>query len=219
MLELMLVTALIGITSAMFATTFGAVVNRSNEVSDQNILQTEVRAALNTVVEDLRSSSYGDATPPIISGTNSSVSFFSPDRLAPNKLRRVKYFLQGSLLKRQVTMSTNSNGPPWSGLETDSGPIQTVIAEVQAPAIAAQPGYPNSGWAAGQVFKYCAQNPRDMQPLEESSAPDPITWTCTPPGSLDNIKSIVVRAAISATAKSHRYNFGSVATLRWNVEQ
>lgn len=229
LIELLVVVVLIGITSAMFATTFGTVVNRSSAVSDQNILQTEVRASLNSVVEDIRSATLGDSTFPILASyADSSITFYSPDRLSPSKMRKVRYFLQGSncgvsecALMRQVTYSTNSMptcSPTcvWTWPGTDPAP-QVMVASIQAPAAAAQAGAPQSGWNAGQIFKYCAQNPLDLRPLEESSYPDPITWSCTSPGSAVNIKTIVIRAAISATPRSTKYNYGAVATLRWNA--
>jgi prepilin-type N-terminal cleavage/methylation domain-containing protein len=229
LIELLVVVVLIGITSAMFAVTFGTVVNRSSAVSDQSILQTEVRASLNSAVEDIRSATLGDSTFPITAPyTNSSITFYSPDRLSPDKMRKIRYFLQGSncsvsecSLMRQITYSTNSMpicSPTcaWTWPGTDPA-AQVVVKSIRAPVVAPQAGAPQSGWEAGQIFKYCAQNPLDLRPLEESTYPDPITWTCTSPGTVSNIKTIVIRAAISATPISTKYNYGAVATLRWNA--
>lgn len=217
LIETMVVVVLLGITSAMFATVFGTTVTRSSEVSDQNVLQTEVRASLNNVVEDLRSATRGDSTTPILDNTNSSITFYSPDRIAPNNLRKVKYWWDGTALKRQMTMVTSydPNGAPID--PGDTGPVATIVPSVAAPPIPNQGDAPNSGWQSGQVFKYCGQNPNDMAPLEESEAPDPITWTCTAPTNKANIKTIIVRATVSANPRSSRYTYGAVATLRWNA--
>jgi prepilin-type N-terminal cleavage/methylation domain-containing protein len=231
LIELSLVVALIGITSGMFAVTYGTMVTRSSEVSAQNILQTEVRGSLNQLVSDLRTATTGNATPPIITFENNRITFYSPDRMQTSSLRKVEYWLDGTpsalaagclvsggcTLRRRITRVTSydTQGNPVN--PGDTGPVETIVATVRAPAIAAQPEAPQSGWAAGQIFKYCAQNPLDLRPLEESASPDPITWTCTNPGTLANIKTIVVRAAISATPRSKTYTFGAVATLRWNA--
>jgi prepilin-type N-terminal cleavage/methylation domain-containing protein len=220
LIELLIVIVLLGITSAMFAVTYGATITRSSAVNGQNILQTEARASLNQLVGDLRDATYGDSTVPIIAFNQSSLTFYSPDRKAPYSIRRVKYWLEGSALKRQVTPSTgfNSTTLQWGGLGTDTGPINTLVTPVQAPAISATAGYPRSAWDSGQIFKYCTQSPRDMTPLVTSTSKDPITWTCTDPGTVaSNVKSIVVRVVVSAGPRSTKYTYGAVATLRWNA--
>ena len=218
LIEIMLVVALLGITSAMFATVYGATITRSSAVNDQNVLQTEVRAGLNQLVGDLREASYGDTTVPIIAFSNNSITFYSPDRKAPYTIRRIKYWLDGSTLKRQVTVSTgfNSTTLTWNGLTTDTGTISSVVSSVQAPAITAISGYPRSGWSSGQIFKYCTQSPRDMTPLTISTSKDPITWTCSDPGTdASKVASIITRVVVSANPRSTKYTYGAVATLRW----
>lgn len=218
LVELLVVIVLVGIMTAAFETTMGAVVTSNSRVQGQNILQTEVRASLNQFVDDVRSATYGDGTtPPIILYSKSSVTFYSPDRNSSYSIRRVTYWFDGTALKREVTRSTgfNSTTKKWDGLDTDTGPIETLVASVQAPVIPAATGYPTSGWAKDQVFKYCQENPRDMAPLTSSTTDDPITWTCTDPGVASGIKSVVIRAVVAANARSTKYTYGAVATLRW----
>jgi hypothetical protein len=42
------------------------------------------------------------------------LSFYSPDKSVPHKLRKITYLIVGSQLKRSVTKSTNSGSPPWT---------------------------------------------------------------------------------------------------------
>jgi len=223
LIELLIVIVLVGITTAMFSTTFGSVMNRSSVVQSQNIIQTEVRASLNQMVADLRSANSGNANFPVISATDSSITFYSPDRLKPDSvndvvgMRRVKYWLDGTALKRQVTTSTGYNAATskWIGLDADTGPIQTVVAAVKLPATDDTTG---AGWRQGQVFKYCVQAPPDMRidPSNSTSA-ELITWSCDPATVVPKIKTVIVRVVMSANSRSSEYNFGAVATLRWNV--
>jgi prepilin-type N-terminal cleavage/methylation domain-containing protein len=205
LIELLVVIVLVGITSAMFAATLSAVVNRSMVVQDQNILQTSVRATLNQLVSDARDASYGDTTVPIISYTSNSISFYSPDRL--QHMRRIKYWVDGTsadwFLKRQVTTSTNTGGPPWNGIGSDTGPIETLFDSIQNPTT---------------IFQYCTSTPRDMalSPTNPTS-PQLITWQCTAPATAANLKTVVAQVGVASNPSSTTYYYGAVATLRWNA--
>jgi prepilin-type N-terminal cleavage/methylation domain-containing protein len=211
LIELLVVIVLLGITSAMFAATMSTTVNRSS----QNITQTEVRAELNQLVSDLRDATTGGRTPPIVTDDPATVVFYSPDRLSPNNLRRVKYWLSNGKLLRQVTMVTSydADGNPIS--PGDTGPIETV-ATIQAPATG---DVNNGGWAQGQIFKYCVQSPPNMT-IDPSNATSPelITWECQTPLTAATVKTIVMRAVVSPVARSEQFNYGAVATVRWNAE-
>lgn len=215
LIELLVVVSLLGITTAMFATVYGTTVNRSSEVQAQNIAQTEVRAALNQLVSDLRGATTGTSTAPIVSYGPSSITFYSPDRLAAASLRKISYSLaSNNLLRRQVTMVTSydSDGDPIDPGNT--GPIETV-ATVRAP-LTGTPG--DGGWSQGEIFQYCVQSPPNMT-IDPSNATSPelITWSCQTPTSAAMIKTIVIRAVVRGSSRSTQYNYGAVATLRWNA--
>lgn len=210
LIELMVVMVLIGITTAMFEETFSAFVNRSSQVQAQNISQTEVRAGLNQLVSDVRDASPGDATnvPFVSMPTTTQMIFYSPDRLNPFHMRRIKYWVNGTTLMRQVTTSTNTSttGPPWTGITADTGPIWTLFGSIQNPT-------------SIPVFKYCTQTPRDMalDTTNSPTSPLPITWACSTPSAVANVKTVIVNAGIAANPSSPDYYYGAVATLRWNA--
>ena len=217
LIELLIVIVLLGILTAMFAAVFGSVVNRDSVVQSQNIMQTEVRGSLNQLVEDIRSANSGNASFPIISAGANSISFYAPDRLTGNGMRRVKYWLDGSTLKRQVTESTgyNSATSSWNGLNADTGPIQTIVDSVKSPQVGSITA---GGWAANEIFKYCVKAPPDMTvDSSNSTSAEPITWSCTETNNVALIKTVIVRVVVSATPTSSPYNYGAVATMRWNV--
>ncbi len=215
LLELVVVTGLLGITSAMFAMTMSTTVRRSSQVQAQNITQTEVRAELNQLVAGLRNATTGGKTPPILVKDAGTIAFYSPDRMLPSHLRRIRYWLNGQRLQRQITMVTSydANGNPID--PGDTGPIESV-AIVQAPATG---DIDNGGWAQGQIFKYCVQSPPNMA-IDPSNATSPelITWSCETPTSAATVKTIVMRAVVSPVGSSEKFNYGAVATVRWNAE-
>lgn len=216
LVEVLIVVALVGITSVMFDATMSTVVTRSSQVQSQNILQTEVRGSLNSFVTDLRNATFGDSTVPIISYGDSSVSFYSPDRLAPNKMRKVTYQLTGNTLTSQVTVSTNSNGPPWTW-PTSNGPVTPIVTSIKTLAPAS--GDPaHGGWRANQIFKYCVQSPPDMtiDPTNTTS-PELITWSCQAPANAAQVKTVVVRLVVTPVGTNNSFNYGAVATMRWNA--
>lgn len=222
LIELLIVVVLLGITSAMFATVYGTTVDRSSEVQAQNIAQTEVRAALNRLVSDLRNATTGSKIAPVTSYSANSITFYSPDRRpsstpsAQINLLKIKYWLTtGNILKRQATPVTAYSTTDGSPIDPgDTGPIQ-VVATVKAPATGV---VSEGGWAAGAIFKYCVQSPPDMviDPHNETS-PELITWSCQTPASAAQVKTVVIRAVVSPNSQSTQYNYGAVATLRWNV--
>lgn len=222
LIELLVVVVLVGITSAMFATVYGTTVDRSSEVQAQNIAQTEVRAALNGLVSDLRNATTGSTAAPILPGyTTNSIAFYTPDRrpssnpsIAVNLLK-VRYWLTtDNRLQRQATpvIAYDSNENPID--PGDTGPVQ-FIATVKAPATGTVGA---GGWAQGAIFQYCRQSPPNMtiDPTNTTS-PELITWKCETPASAALVKTIVIRAVVSANGRSSQYNYGAVATLRWNV--
>jgi len=203
LIELMVVLVLIGIMSAAFEGTMTTVTHRNSEVQSQNILQTEVRSSLNQLVSDLRNAIPPDTTTnAIVDGySGTSITFYAPDRKSPPHMSRITYWVSGSTLMRQVTMSTNTNGPPWTF--GTAGPAQVLFGSIRNPTT---------------VFRYCRQAPNDLEidPTNSTSA-ELITWKCTTPASAAVIKTVVVRTVVSTLTTSTFYNYGAVATLRWNA--
>jgi len=222
LIELLVVVVLVGITSVMFESTMGTVVNRSDQVQSQNILQTEVRASLNQFVNDLRGATYGDMTPPVVNFGANYITFYSADHQVPTHMRKIRYWVNGTTLERQVIMSTNTNGPPWTRngtdlqnitLPTGSDPVIDLFGSIKNPSA---------------FFQYCIQSPPDMTvAAENATSTDLITWNCTDPNNAANtqcpadpkscIKSVVVKAIVSTLSSSTKFNYGTVATLRWNA--
>jgi prepilin-type N-terminal cleavage/methylation domain-containing protein len=111
LITMTMVSVLLGISSMFFTTTL----HHSGEVSEENALQTEVRGAIDRIIQDIRGASYGDnVTSPIEAAESSSITFVTPDRLSPVHLRRISYRLNSGRLERATALSTNVSGPPWT---------------------------------------------------------------------------------------------------------
>ncbi|MHB8059937.1 MAG: PulJ/GspJ family protein [Gaiellaceae bacterium] len=219
LIELLIVISLLGITTAMFAGLYGTTINRTSQVQAQNIAQTEIRSVLNQLVADLRNATTNTKRTPIVDYGVNSITFYSPDRSNTMRLRKIRYSLSNSLgdkrlLQRQVEFVTSYDADGYPVDPGNGGPIET-LATVQAPLT----GDPAAGgWAKGTIFKYCVQSPPNMT-IDPSNATSPelITWNCQAPTSAAQVKTIVIRTVVFPSPTSSKYNYGAVATMRWNA--
>jgi type II secretory pathway pseudopilin PulG len=115
LMEMVTSMAVLGIFFAVFATVVSSSVRHGSEIQEQAVLQTEARAAVDSLVSDLRQSTIaGDTTLSRIStATSTQLTFLSPDRSTPMRLRRISYQVTGGQLQRAIATSTNT-AAPWS---------------------------------------------------------------------------------------------------------
>jgi prepilin-type N-terminal cleavage/methylation domain-containing protein len=85
----------------------------SNRVTEQAMLQNEVRVAVDRLTTDVRSATNANGTTPIESLSSTALTFVSPDRGTPFHLRRISYRFGGGVLDRSITYSTDTDGWPW----------------------------------------------------------------------------------------------------------
>ena len=197
-----MVVVLLGITSAMFSTLLTVVGTRSTQITKQNVLQTEGRAALDQMVGELRNASYGDITPPITTYLSNEMKFYSPDRQQPYHMREIRYIVAGNALKREEKISTNTGGPPWT-FPASPRATQTLFDSIVNPIT---------------VFRYCTQTPRDLAVQTGVQTMDLITWTCTAATTASNVKTVLVTVGVLATNRPGiEYRLGAVATIRMNA--
>jgi prepilin-type N-terminal cleavage/methylation domain-containing protein len=97
----------------------------SSHTQEETSLQTESRAALNTLEYQLRGAFIGDGTTPITAATATSITFTTPDQypatvagttLSSFHLLQVSYQVTGGMLQRQSKTSSNTypTAPPWT---------------------------------------------------------------------------------------------------------
>jgi hypothetical protein len=125
MIEMMTTMAVLGIFFATFASVVGSSIKHGTEIQEQAVLQTEVRAAVDSLGADLRQATIaGDTTLARVStATGTQLTFTSPDRAQPMHLRRIAYQVTGGQLQRAIATSSSTAAPwvipalgPWTTL-------------------------------------------------------------------------------------------------------
>jgi prepilin-type N-terminal cleavage/methylation domain-containing protein len=131
--EMLVVMAVLSVLVALFSTVAASAIHHDSEIRDESTLQTEARAAIDVLTQDLRQAYLSDtATSAIESPLSGTViTFTSPDRAQPFHLRRISYRLNGTTLERALATSTDTDGDPWLGLTT-LGPWQKQMGSLKA---------------------------------------------------------------------------------------
>jgi len=129
LVELMESMAVIALVFAGFATMLSATIRHTDNVQEYSALQTEARAAVDTLTRDLRQAYTGNSASAIESISGTQIRFLSPDRATPFRLRRIAYQVSGGALQRAFTTSTNTGGPPWT-IPATLGPWQTQVGSI-----------------------------------------------------------------------------------------
>ena len=135
-IEMMVSMMVLGFFFASFATVIGSSIVHGTEIQEQAVLQTEVRAAVDSLVADVRQASVaGDTSLARIStATSTQLTFLSPDRAQPMRLRRIAYQVTGGQLQRAIARSTNTSAP-WTipTLSAWSAPLVRSIVTTGTP--------------------------------------------------------------------------------------
>lgn len=140
MVELLVAMPVLVIMLAGLTITLTTLMRSNDQTREEATLQTEARAALNTLMTDIREGFVGDGTTPILSANATSITFEAPDRSPTSTsggtqtsfhLRKITYTLTGATLQRQYMTSTNTfpSGPPWA-FPSQMGPWQTLVGSI-----------------------------------------------------------------------------------------
>ncbi|MCC6223489.1 MAG: prepilin-type N-terminal cleavage/methylation domain-containing protein [Thermoleophilia bacterium] len=115
LIELLVSMVFIGMLVAAASMLFTSALRHNDEVMEESTIQTEVRAAIDTLAGELRQAYTGDdLVAPIESIGSTGLTFLSPDRASPFHLRRISYRVTDGTLERAVAVSSDTDGPPWS---------------------------------------------------------------------------------------------------------
>ena len=114
LIELVEAIALLGVMTATVAVVLTSMVRQGDDVREQNVLQTELRPAVDRLAQDLRQAYGGEGIVPIVNMTAVELMFYSPDRAEPFHLRRIAYRVSAGRFERWLETSTDTDGPPWN---------------------------------------------------------------------------------------------------------
>ena len=184
LMELVVVMAILVTVVGSIATVLTSLVTSSTKTMNESTLQTEARAALDTLVADARQAYTGDSSlKPVATATGTQFTFYAPDRQQQFHLREIAYQVSGGNLQRAAAMSTDNNGAPWTGLPfTGTWSWTTVVGSV-----AANPGN-------APVFTYATDTNGKVVQVN-------VTLTVDPPGKAP-ARTFTSSAAIRATSSS-----------------
>jgi prepilin-type N-terminal cleavage/methylation domain-containing protein len=130
LIELLVSMTVLLVFMAMFATAVSTTLRHSHDEVGQTLLQTQARAAVDALAQDIREASSGvSGTCPFEAATSTSLQFLAPDRSATALERRVAVQLSGGQLSRAMTISSNTT-PPWSGFAWTTPPAGAWSSQV-----------------------------------------------------------------------------------------
>src|SRR5581483_2148486 len=114
LLDLLTAMILVTVVVAAFAGIFTTVERRDTALQKQAVLASAARPMLDTMAAELQSAICNGTTQPITTASGTQVVFTTPDRKQPYHLRQISYSLASGVFSRQVALSTNTGGPPWT---------------------------------------------------------------------------------------------------------
>lgn len=140
LIELLLVMPMLLILLGGLTLTLTNMMHANEKTQEEATLQTEARAAIDSLTSDIRAAYVGDGTDPVLSASATSITFESPDRYPTSTsgstessfhLRKLTYTLTNGTLQRQFMTSTNTfpAGPPWTWPGAN-GPWMPVVGSV-----------------------------------------------------------------------------------------
>jgi len=114
LMEVMVAIAILGVVLALVFSTLNGGVKQAADAQSRAQVEADVRLTADAFVRDLRQAYTGDPSlNRIDTMTATQITFYSPDRSTPFRLRKISYRLNGTDLQRSVTTSADSNGFPW----------------------------------------------------------------------------------------------------------
>jgi prepilin-type N-terminal cleavage/methylation domain-containing protein len=114
LMEMLVTVILAGILLTAMMGSIASTLHWGTEVQERSVLQTELRAAVDRLAADLRQAYTGTPTGLVETAGATALTFNSPDRGTPLRLRKISYRIVNGALQRSQATSTNTGSPPWT---------------------------------------------------------------------------------------------------------
>lgn len=130
-------TVAVALLSVVLAIAYGTLwsgMRHGASLEQRAVQQSETRLVLDDVTRELRQAYYGEGSTPVIASMSATeLTFYSPDRSTPVRLRKISYRLTGSNLERSETVSSDNDGAPWTFGTT--GAYRVVLDDIASTSI------------------------------------------------------------------------------------
>jgi prepilin-type N-terminal cleavage/methylation domain-containing protein len=111
--ELLVSLPLLAVLLMALTLTLTTTTHWGDQVQEDSVIENEARTVIDGIAKDLRQAYTGNSPAPIESMSSTTITFDSPDRSTPFRLRRISYRLAAGQLDRQSATSTNT-AAPWT---------------------------------------------------------------------------------------------------------
>jgi prepilin-type N-terminal cleavage/methylation domain-containing protein len=113
--EMTIAMALLSIVMTLAFAQLAAGVTQTAQVDRSSTANNDARLVVDQIVSELRQAATDDPLlPPVEAIGATTVTFYSPDRAQPKRLRKIVYRLTNGTLERSEKLSTNSGAAPWT---------------------------------------------------------------------------------------------------------
>lgn len=130
LVEMLVTLVVLSILVTLFSLVFQTTITRSATLTEHASLESEGRATVDTIANELRQAGCNGTTAPVVAASGSTLTFYTPDRDTPYHLREVSYSLSGTNLTEKQVTSTNAGGAPWTIPSIAAAPSQNKVRSV-----------------------------------------------------------------------------------------
>ncbi len=133
-MEMMVAVSILGVVLTIVYGSLNSGIRTASDSETRAQIQASVRLAADAFVRDVRQAYTGDASLNRISSLAANqLTFYSPDRITPYHIRKISYRMNGTSLERSVTVSSDTDGFPWTFGTV--GAYVPVVTDVRNPTL------------------------------------------------------------------------------------